>query len=608
MRLTPALLLSLCCLACADVVAQEVASPPAEEAAETIKLPLPWKLGQLLRYETEQVETKTSPQGREKSRTTSMTDAKTVEAGKDGFVQHWRTHDMAIEVMEGDATFAKVIEDAARQLEDLPMIVEADAAGALVKVRNIEAISARMRQTLRPVFTKVFLDGMEKGLANADPEARKKAMDAAPAQADALIDRLTEPKLLEAQGTAHIGTLLNFSGAELENDQAYELESELENPTGGKPFPAKLTFGLYVTEDRPEDVFLEWTLEIDPLKGADAVWDTVEKLYGRTISAQERKELPQQVSIVDKGFLVFERATGLPEMYQNERTTKVAENASYERNRMRLLGNPHEHEWSEQLPQETEPELSGGERDAQLCATDEADITAAIAACSRLLENDALEAKARARWVGARGWHRLRAKQGAEAVADYTQAITLAPELRFFLARSRAHALAGDKQAALVDARHAVELEPKAAQAHVMQGAAHDRLEQWPEAVSAYGKAIELSPREAMLYDARCWAKAMTGDLDGGKADCDRALELDAASWNSLNSRGFIHHRKGDHAASVSDYSAALEHEPEVASSWYVRGMSRRALGDEAAAKADIAKALELDSGIAERYARYGVK
>ena len=65
---------------------------------------------------------------------------------------------------------------------------------------------------------------------------------------------------------------------------------------------------------------------------------------------------------------------------------------------------------------------------------------------------------------------------------------------------------------------------------------------------------------------------------------------------------------QGDHAASVSDYSAALEHEPEVASSWYVRGMSRRALGDEAAAKADIAKALELDSGIAERYARYGVK
>ena len=59
----------------------------------------------------------------------------------------------------------------------------------------------------------------------------------------------------------------------------------------------------------------------------------------------------------------------------------------------------------------------------------------------------------------------------------------------------------------------------------------------------------------------------MTGDLDGAKADCDRALELDASSWNSLNSRGFIHHRKGDHAASVSDYSAALEHEPEIASS-----------------------------------------
>ena len=88
----------------------------------------------------------------------------------------------------------------------------------------------------------------------------------------------------------------------------------------------------------------------------------------------------------------------------------------------------------------------------------------------------------------------------------------------------------------------------------------------------------------------------------------DRALELDAGSSNSYNSRGYVNFRAGRFAESVHDYDAALAAQPAVASSWYVRGLAKRALGDAAGAEADIAKGLALDPKVAERYAGYGVK
>src|SRR5690606_22441798 len=306
-------------------------------------------------------------------------------------------------------------------------------------------------------------------------------------ETDALLQRFTEPKLLEAMLTREIQTMLNFTGSELDDDQSYQLATELENPTGGGAFPATLTFGLYVSESDPADVFLEWTLEIDPEKGTQAVWETVERLSGRKLSEAERAQAPEQVSIVDKGFILFERASGLPEMFENVRTVKLGERANYERQRMRLLDAGHGHEWAEQNPQETEPELSADERDAQLCADADADAMAGIAACSRALARDDLEPAKRAERYAQRGWHRRQSRQYAEAVADYTRAIELAADnAGYYIGRSNAYRRADNHQAALDDADRAVALSPQWAHARLMQGFAHEQLKQWTQAVAAY--------------------------------------------------------------------------------------------------------------------------
>lgn len=602
MRLLHCVLLSACLAVPGIAVA-------VEPEAGKIKLPLPWKQGEVLHYETERVKTDTGPGKREKSVQTSNASVEILEAGKDGFVQQWTWSGTKEEVLEGDKSMQAAIAEATAQLEKIPLVVEMNAEGNYTGVRDLAAIGQRMVAVMRPMLVKQVDLELQKHVAGMDAAQRKQAQDKALEGLDAFLKRFTEPKLLENLLTKDIQNVLAFAGAELENDQAYVLETVLDNPTGGAAFPGKLTFGLYEDEEEPQDIWLEWTLEIDPVKGATAVWDTVERMYGRKIGEAERKELPAEVSIIDKGFIVFERGTGLPELYQNVRTTKFGENANYERNRMRLLGRGHDHVWLEQNPQATDPELSSEERDAQLCADPGADFSAAIAACSRLLEATALEPRERARWHASRAGHRVRMNQHVQAVADFDKAIALQPEqYGYYLGRARAHGAGGNHQAALVDAGKAGSLEPTSAEAHLLLGAAHEGMKDFPRAIEQFSRVIELAPADARGHDARCWARAMAGDMGGAKSDCDRAIELNAESWNSYNSRGYVHYRAGRFAESLRDYDAALAAQPEVASSWYVRGLAKRALGDAEGAEADIAKGLALDPKVAERYAGYEAK
>lgn len=336
-------------LACGPAFAEVPEAKPKGEA-EVIALPLPWTAGQVLRYDTEQSESKQRAQVRERTRTSSTTEVTTVAAGKDGFVQHWRGYGTRVEVLEGASALSAALEQASTQLEDLALVVDMDAQGTYRALSNRDEVVRRMREVLRPVLASAFASEVEKAAAALDAQTRKARVDGIPAQVELLLGRLTEPRLLEQMLTSEIQTVLNFSGAQLEDNQSYELETELENPTGGLPFPAKLTFGLYVDANQADDVWLEWTLAIDPEKGAAAVWETVERMYGATFSAEEKTLLPRQVSIVDKGFLLFHRPSGLPEMFENERITRVADVESSKRHRMRLVDNPHGHVWKEAEP------------------------------------------------------------------------------------------------------------------------------------------------------------------------------------------------------------------------------------------------------------------
>lgn len=343
-RIALLLLLSLCC---PGALAQDKPDAKAPESAPTIHLPLPWKAGEVLRYAFENAETKQSAAKRERTRLTSITELRTQRADKTGYEVHWTSHGSEHKTLEGDAAMDAVLLPAMRKMESVPMMVVLDADGAYVSVRNIEEMSARMREALAPVMRDALAAGMEAAPRSGAPGVDRKEVTA---QADAALkgylDNITSPKVLEAMATRQARNMAFFNAGGLEDGVSYEMETELENPTGGPNFPAKLTFGLWVSEDDPEDVFIEWTSTIDPAKGAAAIAETVKRLFGDDL-ALDPKDLPKQMAIEDTGLMLVHRPTGMVEMYEDERTTTFGETRNHERNRMRLLDAGHGHEWKE---------------------------------------------------------------------------------------------------------------------------------------------------------------------------------------------------------------------------------------------------------------------
>jgi len=346
------------CLCGTHALAQAPAAATPADAAPVIHLPLPWKVGQVLRYAYENTDAKQSPGKREKTRLTSITELRTQRADKDGFDVDWASHDTAYKTLEGNTALDALMAPAMAQMEQIPMVVVLDADGAYRSIRNIDQLSARMRVAMAPVAKA----SLEAGLQAAPPPQAGSAEERR-AQAEAVLktylDNITSPKLLEATATRQVRNIAFFNAGGLEDDAWYTLETELPNPTGGANFPAKLEYGLWVSEDDPEDVYIRWTSTIDPVKGAAALADTVRRLFGEGLPLAP-EDLPKQVAIEDAGLILVHRPTGMVEMYEDERTTTFGETKNYERTRMRLLDAGHGHEWADESNVKSAKDVEAG--------------------------------------------------------------------------------------------------------------------------------------------------------------------------------------------------------------------------------------------------------
>ena len=346
------------CLCGTHALAQAPAAATPADAAPVIHLPLPWKVGQVLRYAYENTDDKQSPGKRNRTRVTSVTELRTRRADKDGFEVHWASHDTAYRTLEGDVALDALMAPAMARMEQIPMEVVLEADGAYRSIRNIDQLSARMRVAMAPVAKA----SLEAGLQAAPPPQAGSAEERR-AQAEAVLktylDNITSPKLLEATATRQVRNIAFFNAGGLEDDAWYTLETELPNPTGGANFPAKLEYGLWVSEDDPEDVYIRWTSTIDPVKGAAALADTVRRLFGEGLPLAP-EDLPKQVAIEDAGLILVHRPTGMVEMYEDERTTTFGETKNYERTRMRLLDAGHGHEWADESNVKSAKDVEAG--------------------------------------------------------------------------------------------------------------------------------------------------------------------------------------------------------------------------------------------------------
>jgi tetratricopeptide (TPR) repeat protein len=245
-----------------------------------------------------------------------------------------------------------------------------------------------------------------------------------------------------------------------------------------------------------------------------------------------------------------------------------------------------------------------------------------------------------------RGSARLLRNDTAGAIADFTDAIKLAPDRADLLVdRAKAHARAnhpalaekdinaalvitpadhslltrraqiklgkGDKAGALADADAAAAATPKGSLDIMPVVVLYERLGKADRALGLLDPVIDLH-RESNSYMAllntRSWNRGLANaDLDHALADSNTAIRRAGPVPAFLDTRALIQLRRKDYAAAIADASAALKATPKLAPSLFFRGLARIATGDGVGGRADIADARAIRPTIDQQFADYGL-
>lgn len=245
-----------------------------------------------------------------------------------------------------------------------------------------------------------------------------------------------------------------------------------------------------------------------------------------------------------------------------------------------------------------------------------------------------------------RGNARLTAGKADAALADFTEAVRLAPgKASYYGDRSRAHEANGDARLAAADIDKALALDPGNGELLIVRaverlhgkdkvGALADteaaekvvprtslqalsvanlfqHLGLPARAIPLFDAVIDAHPADSKLagmLNGRCWQRALANvDLDKALDDCNRAIKRGGVNAGFLDSRGLVYYRKNDFKAALADYDAALALNPRIAWSLYMRGLIRIASGQAEAGKADQTAAAAIKPDIAEEAAGFGI-
>ena len=143
--------------------------------------------------------------------------------------------------------------------------------------------------------------------------------------------------------------------------------------------------------------------------------------------------------------------------------------------------------------------------------------------------------------------------------------------------------------------------------AYLARGSAYSAKRDYARAIPNFDQAIKLDAGHAPSWNSRCWARAMTGQLDQALTDCNESLRLRTDPY-TLDSRGLVHLKLGHYDAAIADYDAVLKSIPDFPDSLYGRGMAKRKKGDTAGGDADLSRAKALRAEIVDEFSRYGIK
>ena len=219
----------------------------------------------------------------------------------------------------------------------------------------------------------------------------------------------------------------------------------------------------------------------------------------------------------------------------------------------------------------------------------------------------AIEPISKSRDLSHRGFVKHRRGRVVRAMADYTAALELNPDLpHTYFRRGTARFERKDYAGAVEDFTSAIEGMAEPVREYNSRGAAREALGDLDGAVEDLSRAIELEPDFARALVNRGKVRQRLGDYEGALADLDRAVELRPAFPWVWDSRGVARFEQGDLAGALEDFdqAAALAEERPYSNAFRNRAAVRRMQGDRTGAAADLARSQEMERLQAERLKR----
>jgi len=291
-------------------------------AQAAITLPLPWKQGMKVRYQSESVQEKVRAGKNERTETRETIALEIAEAGDQGFLQVWRSQAPSVLVSGDGADIVAqraIAKKMAERFATLPLNAELDAQGSYVGIRNWQELGAALREVTLPFMVQRARARPE--LAGTDPAKLREMFTP-------VLQRMTTREAINSALGKQVAIYNFFTGASLTPGKPVSYSDTMPSPWSADILPTVGSVELTEVNEQAGTITIRWKQSIDPVKGATAARNMVSAIVGAPLPGSVTAGLPKGLALSDQATVVLDRKSGLPLSLVHRREIKYGGNAS----------------------------------------------------------------------------------------------------------------------------------------------------------------------------------------------------------------------------------------------------------------------------------------
>ncbi len=198
-----------------------------------------------------------------------------------------------------------------------------------------------------------------------------------------------------------------------------------------------------------------------------------------------------------------------------------------------------------------------------------------------------------------------------QTVKDINEALRLKSEgdkfqLACYNTRAEAKEALGDLEEAITDYGKIIQMSPKNNEAYYTRGYLRHKLGDYEGAIDDYNNSRQLDSKNAIVSNNSGLCKKALGDLEGAIEDFTNTIQLNPEYANAYFNRGLVKKSLDNIESAIDDYDNAIKLNPKHWGAYNNRGNAKKALGDLEGAIEDYDMAIKLNPEDVEAYNNRG--